>query len=128
MKVIRDRAKSFDLDAFRARPLFAHLATIGEASPRKSLVWFLGEEGTPWMIGNRRTDTFPARLERDPRCAIGIVDFDRAQGLPQPAGLRGRAVIVDFEEGRTMVGLAVRALGREAITRRRTARQLLNQE
>ncbi|MEX2169081.1 MAG: pyridoxamine 5'-phosphate oxidase family protein [Pirellulales bacterium] len=64
------------LDEVLARPLFAHLATDSEHGPRESPVWFLWEDETLWFIGNYQSDTFPKRIEREPRCAIGVVEFD----------------------------------------------------
>jgi hypothetical protein len=97
MKVIRDRPKSVDLEEMLGRPLFAHLATASEDGPRESPVWFLWEKDAMWIIGSRRTDTFPARLERDPRCALGVVDFDRERGVVHHVGMRGRATIEAFD-------------------------------
>jgi len=97
MQIIRDRAGTVNLEAFLARPLFAHLATASEAGPRESPVWFLWEDGAIWVIGSRSTDTFPSRLEREPRSAIGIVDFDRFRGLVQHVGFRGRASVEDMD-------------------------------
>lgn len=100
MKIVLATGSRFDLkeeqsrsllDDLLSRPLFAHLATDSEAGPRESPVWFLWEEEAIWIIGNYKTDTFPARIEREPRCAIGVVDFDRATGLVQHVGFRGRA-------------------------------------
>ena len=100
MKVIRDRARSVDLDEFLLRPLFAHLATASELGPRESPVWFLWEDGAIWIIGNRKADTFPARVEREPRCALGIVDFDRCRGRVHHVGFRGRATVENFDKER----------------------------
>jgi hypothetical protein len=63
-------------------------------------VWFLWEDDAVWIIASRRTDTFRARLERDPRCAIGIVDFDRERGTVQHVGMRGWATIEPFDPQR----------------------------
>jgi nitroimidazol reductase NimA-like FMN-containing flavoprotein (pyridoxamine 5'-phosphate oxidase superfamily) len=71
MRVIRDRPRSVDLDELLTRPLFAHLASTSGDGPRESPVWFLWENKEIWIIGSRRGDKFPNRLERDPRCAIG---------------------------------------------------------
>ena len=96
MKVIRDTGSHFDigeqaaarlLNEILARPLFAHLATASEHGPRESPVWFLWEEGALWIIGNYKTDSFPKRIEQEPRCAIGVVDFDVATGLRPARGL-----------------------------------------
>jgi len=98
VRLIRDRRCTVDVDEVLARPLFAHLSTASEEGPRDSPVWFLWEERALWIIGSRSTDTFPLRIVRDPRCAIGIVDFDRALGLVQHVGLRGRATVEPFDE------------------------------
>jgi hypothetical protein len=100
IKVIRDRQRSVDVDEFLSRPLFAHLATMSEHGPRESPVWFSWEQEVVWIIAARTTDTFPARIEREPRCAIGIVDFDPASGLVQHVGLRGRASVEPFDRDR----------------------------
>ena len=102
MKIIAQTGSHFDLDEGGAsalmnevlsRPLFAHLATSSESGARESPVWFLWEQNALWIIGNYQTDSFPRRIERDRRCAIGIVDFDKATGLVQHIGLRGSAYL-----------------------------------
>jgi nitroimidazol reductase NimA-like FMN-containing flavoprotein (pyridoxamine 5'-phosphate oxidase superfamily) len=98
--VIRDRPGTVELDEFLARPLFAHLATASDDGPRESPVWFLWDDEAIWIIGSRRTDSFPARLEREPRCAIGIVDFDAEWGLVQHVGMRGHATTEPFDADR----------------------------
>ena len=109
MKIVAQTGSHFDLDeeAARAlmedvlaRPLFAHLATSSEAGPRESPVWFLWEEGALWMIGNYRTDSFPKRIEQEPRCAVGVVDFDVTTGLVRHVGFRGRASLWPHDEER----------------------------
>jgi hypothetical protein len=97
MKVIADRPQSVDLNEFLQRPLFAHLATLAPEGPRNSPVWFLWESESLWVIGSRRSDSFPDRLRRDGRCAIGIVDFDKARGIVQHVGIRGRAFVEPFD-------------------------------
>lgn len=115
MKVIRDRESSVAVDEFLARPLFAHLATASARGPRASPVWFLWEDDLIWIIASRASDTFPARIEADPRCAIAIVDFDRQTGLVQHVGLRGHATIEPFDPARAR-RLLVRCLGRDQRT------------
>ncbi len=109
MKIVGQTGSRFDLegeqsrvllDDMLARPLFAHFATGSEMGPRESPVWFLWEDEAVWIIGNYKTDTFPARLEREPRCALGIVDFNRATGLVQHVGFRGRARLVPHDRER----------------------------
>jgi hypothetical protein len=100
MKIVRETGSHFDLDESTARrlmdeilsrPLFAHLATAAEHVPRESPVWFLWEDEALWVIGNYQTDSFPKRIELNPCCAIGIVDFNPATGLVQHVGFRGNA-------------------------------------
>jgi nitroimidazol reductase NimA-like FMN-containing flavoprotein (pyridoxamine 5'-phosphate oxidase superfamily) len=110
MRVIRDRPRSVDLDEFLSRPLFAHLATSSEEGPRESPVWFLWEDGALWILGSRRTDSFPARIEREPRCAIGIIDFDRITGVVQHVGFRGRGTVEKLD-GQREKRLLARYLG-----------------
>jgi predicted pyridoxine 5'-phosphate oxidase superfamily flavin-nucleotide-binding protein len=111
MRVIRDRPRSVDVDEFLARPLFAHLATASDHGPRESPVWFLWEDAAMWIICSPRADSFPTRIERDPRCAIGVVDFDRSTGLVQHVGLRGHASVEPFDVARA-ARLLARYLGR----------------
>lgn len=100
MELIRDRERSVDLDGFLARPLFAHLATASRHGPRESPVWFLWEDSAVWILGSQASDTFPARVVADARCAVGIVDFDCASGLVQHVGMRGRATVEPFDPDR----------------------------
>jgi catechol 2,3-dioxygenase-like lactoylglutathione lyase family enzyme len=100
MTVIHDRPRSVEFDEFLARPLFAHLATAIDGAPRDSPVWFLWEGEAIWIIGSRTTDTFPDRIEQEPRCAIGIVDFEPSSGLVQHIGFRGRATVEPFNPER----------------------------
>ena len=100
MRMICDRPRTVDLETFLSRPLFAHLASASEEGPRESPVWFLWEEGALWIIGSVRDDSFPGRIQREPRCAIGIVDFDRERGLVHHVGMRGRASVEPFDPER----------------------------
>jgi hypothetical protein len=88
-----DRAL-FDLEEFLSRPLYAHLAHNSEHGPRELPVWFHWDGTALWIIGGT---TFPANLKRDPRCAVGIVDWDPATGRSQHVGLRGRAEVLPFD-------------------------------
>lgn len=101
--------ETVDVDKFLRRPLMAHLATASEDGPRDSPVWFLWEEGAVWLIGNHR-DSFPKRIKRDGRCAIGIVDFDVQRGLLQHVSMRGSATVVPIDMAR-MHRLLARYLG-----------------
>jgi hypothetical protein len=115
MKVIRETGSHFDIDEESASrllneilacPLFAHLATASEHGPRESPVWFLWEDEFLWIIGNYQTDSFPKRIEREPRCAVGVVHFDVATGLVQHVGFRGRASLEahDAERMKRLLG------------------------
>ena len=84
----------FDLDEFLSRPLYAHLAHDSGHGPRESPVWFHWDGQALWIIGGT---SFPENLRREPRCAIGIVDWDPASGLSQHVGLRGRAEVLVFD-------------------------------
>jgi hypothetical protein len=88
-----DRA-IFDLEEFLCRPLYAHLAHNSDQGPRESPVWFHWDGQAVWIIGGT---SFPANLTRDPRCALGIVDWDPATGLSQHVGMRGRADVLPFD-------------------------------
>ena len=109
MELVRETGSHFDLDEESAhrlmndvlsRPLFAHLATASEHGPRESPVWFLWEDEAIWIIGNNNTDSFPRRIATEPRCALGIVDFDISTGLVQHVGVRGLAHIEPHDSER----------------------------
>jgi hypothetical protein len=84
----------FELDEFLSRPLYAHLAHNSDQGPRESPVWFLWDGQAIWIIGGT---SFPPNLKRDPRCALGIVDWNPATGLSQHVGFRGRAEVLPFD-------------------------------
>ena len=41
--------------------------------------------------------SFPGNRKRDPRCALGIVDWDLATGLSQHVGIRGQAEVLPLD-------------------------------
>jgi hypothetical protein len=84
----------FDLEEFLARPLYAHLAHAADDGPRESPVWFHWDGQAFWIIGGT---TFPANLKRQPRCALGIVDWDLATGRSHHVGIRGRAEVLPLD-------------------------------
>jgi hypothetical protein len=104
----------FDVDAFLQKPLFAHLATASGDGPRESPVWFLWETGALWLIGTTR-DSFPKRLRVEPRCAVGIVEFDLPNGLLRHVGIRGTAAIEPLDHSR-LHRLLQRYLGEDQAT------------
>ena len=99
----------FDVDDFLQKPLFAHLASGSAEGARESPVWFLWEGTELWLIGNT-TDSFPKRLREDPRCAVGIVDFDLPKGTLRHVGIRGVASIEPLDPER-LYRLVKRYLG-----------------
>src|SRR5262245_14449061 len=84
----------FELGEFLSRPLYAHLSHNSENGPRESPVWFHWDGTAFWIIGGT---TFPTNLKRDPRCALGIVDWAPATGRSQHVGVRGRAEVLAFD-------------------------------
>jgi hypothetical protein len=99
MKIVEAKVSAadrelFDLEEFLARPLYAHLAHSSDDGPRESPVWFLWDGRAFWIIGG---SSFPENLRREPRCALGIVEWDLATGLSQHVGIRGRAAVVPFD-------------------------------
>lgn len=97
MKIITDKRRSFDLNDFLTKPLFAHLSTVVEGLPRDSPVWFHWENSELWIIGTS-SDTFPDRVKKNPNCAIGIVDFNPKKGLVLHAGFRGLGTVEPFNK------------------------------
>ncbi|BCB03656.1 pyridoxamine 5'-phosphate oxidase family protein [Bacillus sp. KH172YL63] len=96
MKIIRGR-RSFDLNSFMEKPLFAHLSTHSPEGPRESPVWFYWDGGIIWVIGTPSSDTFPDRIKEFPLCSIGVTDLDHTTGKVLHAGFRGRATIEPFD-------------------------------
>lgn len=93
-KVSAEDRPIFDLDDFLSRPLYAHLAHSAKGEPRESPVWFHWDGQAVWIIGGT---SFPANLKRDPRCAVGVVDFDPTTGRCQHVGMRGTAEVLPFD-------------------------------
>lgn len=102
MKIVEQRVSAgdreiFDFVEFMSRPLFAHLLHTGDSGSCEPPVWFDWDGEAVWIIGG---DTFPKNLRRDPRCALGIVDWDPAIGRLHHVGLRGRAEVLPFDAER----------------------------
>ncbi|MCR8848518.1 pyridoxamine 5'-phosphate oxidase family protein [Rossellomorea sp. SC111] len=97
MDIITDK-KHFDLNEFLKKPLFAHLSTLSKEGPRESPVWFYWENEYLYIIGTPPSDSFPGRIEENPECAIGIVDFDHTTGKVLHAGFRGKATVEPFDK------------------------------
>ena len=99
MKIIESKVSAgdreiFELNEFLTRPLYAHLAHSSEQGPRESPVWFHWDGQAIWIIGG---ESFPKNLKRDPRCALGIVDFDLATGRSHHVGMRGVAEVLPYD-------------------------------
>jgi hypothetical protein len=109
--ILERSGEPFDLDAFLARPLMAHLATASADGPRESPVWFLWEDGAVWLVGTS-SDSFPKRVKDEPRCALGFVDFHLDRGLLLHVGMRGTATVEKLDEAR-LYRLLGRYLGEE---------------
>jgi len=104
----------FDIEPFLAQPLLAHLATACDEGARESPVWFLWEDGALWLIGNGR-DSFPKRIRSEPRCAVGIVDFDLGHGRLRHVGIRGTGSVEALDPAR-LIRLLSRYLGADEST------------
>lgn len=105
---ILENSLDVSLDEFLERQLMAHLATVSpEGYPRHAPVWFAWEDGYVWIIADRQQRSFPDRIEGQPRCALGIVDFDAVTGRLHHVGMRGTASIEPLDAGR-----AERLMGR----------------
>lgn len=89
----------FDPHEVLSKPLMANLATSSEDGPRNAPVWFIWEDGAIWLLGSRAGSSV-RRLQREPRCAVEIVDFDNEAGILLHLGLRGRATIESMHSGR----------------------------
>lgn len=91
--------KDFDIEIVLKKPLMAHLSTIDKGEPRDSPVWFLWEDACLWIFGTNE-DSFVKRLTKEPRCAVGIVDFDLNKGILQHVGIRGVAQLHKVQKQR----------------------------
>lgn len=99
MDVVEDTL-AVDVKTFLARPLFCFLATASSEGPRVSPLWYLWEEGAIWIAVNPERKSYPARIEREPRTAVAVVDFDASRGLVQHVGMRGTASVEAFDSER----------------------------
>lgn len=72
------------------------------------------DKGCLWIIGTP-LDRFPSRITKNPKCAIGIVDFDLESGKVLHAGFRGKTVVKPFDKG-IAIRLLTRYLGRNEAT------------
>lgn len=91
--------RDFNVSDVLNKPLMAHLSTTNKGEPRDSPVWFLWEDDCIWVFGTEK-DSFVQRLREDPRCAVGVVDFDLDKGILKHVGVRGLATINMVDKGR----------------------------
>ncbi len=96
MKFVR---RDFDIGLVLEKPLMAHLSTIEQGNPRDSPVWFIWEESHIWIFGTDQ-DSFIKRLNKNPHCAVGIVDFHLQEGILRHVGIRGEASINEIDRER----------------------------
>lgn len=89
----------FDINTVLKKPLMGHLSTTDKGEPRDSPVWFLWENSCMWIFGTNR-DSFIQRLKIEPRCAMGIVDFDLEKGILKHVGIRGVAELAEVDKER----------------------------
>lgn len=89
----------FEIRDVLDKPLMAHLSSVEKGEPRDSPLWFLFEDGSIWLFGTEE-DSFIRRLRLEPRCAIGVVEFDLEMGLLKHVGVRGTAVVTGVDEDR----------------------------
>ena len=91
--------KDFEIDTVLNKPLMAHLSTTDRGDPRDSPVWFVWEDSCLWIFGTSE-DSFINRLRQEPRCAVGVVDFDLDVGVLKHVGIRGTAQLGDIDTER----------------------------
>lgn len=91
--------KDFEIDTVLCKPLMAHLSTVADEEPRESPVWFIWESSFLWIFGTE-SDSFTKRLRKEPRCAIGVVEFDLNQGILKHVGIRGISKIHSIDPNR----------------------------
>jgi general stress protein 26 len=90
--------RAFDPEDLLHLPLVANLATIdADGAPRNAPVWFQWEAGALFMLSDAGSSSL-RRIERDPRVAVEIVDYDNGRGVMRHLGLRGRATVEMMDE------------------------------
>lgn len=91
--------KDFEIETVLNKPLMAHLATVDKDESRDSPVWFIWEESFLWVFGTTE-DSFIKRLQKQPQCAVGVVDFDLQNGILKHVGIRGTAQVGKVDDER----------------------------
>lgn len=93
--------KDFEIEDVLCKPLMAHLATVDDGTPRDSPVWFLWEDSSLWIFGTS-ADSFVKRLQAEPKCAAGIVEYNLEKGILKHVGIRGAASFASCDKERLM--------------------------
>lgn len=93
--------KDFEIENVLTKPLMAHLSTVENGAPRDSPVWFLWEDSCLWIFGTSK-DSFVKRLQAEPKCAAGIVEYDLEKGILKHVGIRGIASLATCDKDRLM--------------------------
>jgi PPOX class probable F420-dependent enzyme len=105
-------ARKLDEDVQRLldAPNFAHLATLMEdGAPKVEPVW-VGREGDRILIATDRRTIKGQNIERDPRVALSITDYENPY---EQALIRGRVVeIREDDDLETLDAISERYLGR----------------
>ena len=96
MELVEDTLTA-DLEAFLRRPLFCFLAQTSDEGPRVSPLWFRWEDGAVWNVARLGGRSYPERVERSPRTALAVVDFEPAVGRVEHVGIRGTARLEPFD-------------------------------
>lgn len=103
--------KDFEIESVLCKPLMAHLSTVDKGSPRDSPVWFLWEDSLLWIFGTSK-DSFVNRLKSDPKCAVGIVEYDLEKGILKHVGIRGIATI-ENRDNKRLLRFVAKYLGKD---------------
>lgn len=99
MEVLEDTL-DVPLKEVLGRPLFCFFAQQSADGPRLSPLWFLWEDEAVWIVARLNGRSYPERVERDPRSAVAIVDFDSETGRVEHVGMRGAASLEPYDEVR----------------------------
>jgi nitroimidazol reductase NimA-like FMN-containing flavoprotein (pyridoxamine 5'-phosphate oxidase superfamily) len=103
--------QDFEIEDVLCKPLMAHLSTVDDGAPRDSPVWFLWEDSCLWIFGTSK-DSFVKRLQAEPKCAVGIVEYDLGKGILKHVGIRGTASIASFDKDR-LIRFVAKYLGQD---------------
>ncbi len=93
--------KDFEIEDVLCKPLMAHLSTVDDGAPRDSPIWFLWEDSCLWIFETSK-DSFVKRLQAEPKCAAGIVEYDLEKGILKHVGIRGKAFLASCNRDRLM--------------------------